>query len=267
VSLSNEVAAQLDCLFPGPHGRPNFEQFDRLQFRLTRLLRSQLLADMTSGSMKFVAEDGQEVVQVVSGELVCTGSKVFFDRGDVDWRNATLEEYYGPFTFHQFDESLLSARFDMSQPFTEPDFMYADDEFPSPQSVTLNRQYAPMDPEKAGFDWWCVHRNTATGELVVVVTENKFSDDPEKGSSSVSLQADVIDNFTKTRKMFTDKGWRVDQLVFRLASHRYSPEFHDKSKSKVFGNLFICGEAEWKNLLSLLSRNLFNMCRQADRVS
>jgi hypothetical protein len=67
--------------------------------------------------------------------------------------------------------------------------------------------------------------------------------------------------------MFTDKGWRVDQLVFRLTSHRYSPEFHEKSKSKVFGNVFICGEAEWKDPLSLLSRKLFNICRQADQLN
>jgi hypothetical protein len=47
VSLSKEVAALLDCLFPNTQGT-NFEQFDRLQFRLTRLLRSQLLADVSS---------------------------------------------------------------------------------------------------------------------------------------------------------------------------------------------------------------------------
>jgi hypothetical protein len=76
----------------------------------------------------------------------------------------------------------------------------------------------------------------------------------------------VVKKFAQAQKKFLEKGWRAEQLVFRLASHRYSSEFHDKSKSKVCGNVFICGEAEWKDPLSLLSRNLFTMCRQADRV-
>jgi uncharacterized protein YebE (UPF0316 family) len=80
-----------------------------------------------------------------------------------------------------------------------------------------------------------------TGKLVVVVTENRFSTSLSSDSNEVDYDKDIVKKCKDTRTAFAAAGWSSDQVIFRLAAHRYLSRFQDETIKKLPPNAIICG--------------------------
>lgn len=257
-NLAKEAMLLLECLFPSGDGK-QFENIDRIKFRVLRVARSQLLDDVRSGAIKMEVQTMGEtnsyqvaVCAVKNGRLHCDDN-VEFDKHDVDWRNASLEDYYGPFKFNKLNNPHCAARFDFSQPFDGADFLFDNDTFPkyctilADVSTYINRQFVPIDEKNAGFDWFAVHVDIVTNDLVAVATEAKFSYRLKSDSNKIDPDEDIVKKFDATIETFKKSGWPPSQVVFRLAGHRYCPNFQSKTIQKFQSNVVVCGPSELRN--------------------
>jgi hypothetical protein len=231
-------------LYPSSDGK-QFEAFDRLQTRLGRLARSQIISDISDSSIYFTSlGSGRNVCSIKDG--IVTGGFTFYKQ-NVNWHKASLTDYFGCPRYSTVEKTWLDARFDVSCPFLENDFEFEAIPPPRDNTFLLGKQFYPFDKQQAGFDWFTVLLANETGKLLIVASENKFSLSLSSASNKVKLEGDIQKKYSDTLGYFQKAGWPSDQIIFRLSAHRYLSEFSKSTLGGLPPNVMIYGPEELIN--------------------
>jgi hypothetical protein len=245
-TLDKEMAREMEGLLmciPRDHQGRQFENFDRVKNRVLQLAHRQFRAIMDS--IALTSKDGK----TVNWDTI-----TFLDR-KVDWTNATLIECFGSPKYNTLNSELSTGKYDMSRVCNHmdeglqevPRFPTSLDEI----DYLTSRQFYPTSDVNPGFDWYCFLQDTITDNIVLVLTENKFSNDAS--STSVDAKKDIGAKREQAIQICGDRGWPVDRIVFRLAAYRRCPEFQHDTISKFLKedtNILIYGEDQLKNCYS-----------------
>ena len=129
-----------------------------------------------------------------------------------------------------------------------------------------SRQYFPKDRQNAGFDWFSVHADKISGNLVVVVTEAKYSSNLESSSNKIDPNEDIVKKFNNTIKSFEAAGWKKEQVFFRLAAHRYLPLFKSKTMDRFEPNVVVCGSTKLSGTYSRSLQDVFSAMASIDNL-
>jgi hypothetical protein len=254
LQLAIELNNLLDCTFPSGDGK-QFENLDRLRFRVWRTARHQYEADVCDKNIR-LQESGTDCKVELEQHEGGLQARSFFDP-----RNASLEEVFGPFAESTISAALADARFDISSPFQLPDIPF--DDIPRPTEVSLERQYFPKNNANEGFDWFVVLQSS-DGQLVAVASENKFS--AEESCTTISNTKDVLKKSEQTFEAFEKAGWQREQVVYRLGAYRKCPDFKASTVESWHFNVVVCGPEQLKESFSLTLQGVFDIMRDIDAL-
>jgi hypothetical protein len=254
LQLAIELNNLLDCTFPSGDGK-QFENLDRLRFRVWRTARHQYEADVCDKNIR-LQESGTDCKVELEQHEGGLQARSFFDP-----RNASLEEVFGPFAESTISAALADARFDISSPFQLPDIPF--DDIPRPTEVSLERQYFPKNNANEGFDWFVVLQSS-DGQLVAVASENKFS--AEESCTTISNTKDVLKKSEQTFEAFEKAGWQREQVVYRLGAYRKCPDFKVSTVGSWHFNVVVCGPEQLKESFSLTLQGVFDIMRDIDAL-
>lgn len=229
--LCDELFALLQTVYPGGDGR-QFEAFDRLSQRVLRVARAQFSLDADNGSIVCADISQKESPPIPAHELLRY----------VDWRNATLQEIFGPFTVNNLSPSIKEMKFDASSPFCQPDSCFDAIVPPTEAASNTGKQFYPRNPSNPGFDWYVIMRSSC-GHYIVVATENKFSAEICV-TNPVKPGEDIVGKHEETIEAFKRAGWKDEQIVFRLAARRYISKFQVKTLETFKLNCVVSGPTD-----------------------